>query len=81
MQQFASSPSSFCQTLTHAASLPLALRHGSPAAVADGEVCQMLLAAAQIHRVGMGRGKDFFFFLNLGLHLHGLLNLHSLTRD
>ena len=80
MQQFASSPSSFCQTLTHAASLPLALRHGSPAAVADGEVCQMLLAAAQIHRVGMGRGKDFFF-LNLGLHLHGLLNLHSLTRD
>ena len=80
MQQFASSPSSFCQALTHAAGLPLALRYGSPTAVADGEVCQMLLAAAQIHWVGMGRGKDFFFF-NLGLHLHGLLNLHSLTRD
>ena len=28
-----------------------------------------------------GERQGFFFFLNLGLHLHGLLNLHSLTRD
>ena len=82
MQQFASSPSSFCQPLTHAAGLLLAPSHGSPTAVAGGAGLPDApsSSADPVGREGERQGV-FFFFFNFRLHPHGLLTLHSLTRD